>query len=90
MDAKTTLAELDALATKLKVTISYEAFTGEGMGPGGLCRVKGKWRVIIDRRNSDGERAAILARALGRFDLDDHFLSPSVRALVDKHREGDG
>lgn len=85
MDAKDALAELEALAEKLKVTISYDRFTGEGMGAGGLCKVKGEWRVIINRRNSDNERVAILARALGRFDVEDHFLSPKVRALVEKY-----
>jgi hypothetical protein len=60
--------------------------TGEGMGQGGLCKVRGQWRVIIDRRASPGERVVLLARALARFDLEDVFLSPEARELLDQHR----
>lgn len=84
MDAKVALQELEELAQKLGVTVSYDRFTGEGMGPGGLCKVKGKWRVIVDRRAAPTERVAVLARALGRFDLETHFISPSLRQLIEK------
>ncbi len=87
MNAKNALQELEALAKKLEVTVGYNSFTGEGMSPGGLCKVKGKWRVIIDRRNTDNERMAVLARALGHFDLEDHFVSPALRELIDKSRQ---
>ena len=86
MNAKNAVEELEALAKKLEVTVRYNSFTGEGMGPGGLCKVKGQWRVIIDRRNSDNERLVVLARALGRFDLEDHFVSPALRELIGKYR----
>ena len=87
MKTKKALEELEALAKKLEVTVGYESFSGEGMGPGGLCKVKGKWRVIIDRRNADNERVVVLARALGRFDLEDHFVSPALRELIQKYRD---
>ena len=86
MKTKNALEELEALAQKLEVTVGYESFTGEGMGPGGLCKLRGKWRVIIDRRNSDNERVVVLARALGRFDLEDHFISPALRELIEKYK----
>jgi hypothetical protein len=85
MDATSALTELEALAKKLEVEVIYDHLTGEGMGPGGLCKVKGRWRVIIERRSSPGERLSILAKALSRFDLESHFLSPSVRELVERY-----
>jgi hypothetical protein len=36
------------------------------LGAGGLCKVKGEWRVIIDKRATPGDRLSILALALSR------------------------
>ena len=82
MDAAVALSELEALAEKLDVDVVYDHFTGDGAGGGGLCKLKGKWRVIIERQSSAGERASVLARALSRFDLDAHFLSPMLREYI--------
>jgi len=84
MDPTDTLTELEALAEKLELTVVYDHFTGEGMSTGGLCKVKGTWRVIIERRASPSEKVSILANALSRFDLEQHFLSPAVRELIEQ------
>ena len=86
MDLTALLAELEQLAGKLGVTVMYDHFTGDGMSTGGMCKVKGSWRVIIERRASDGEKVSILARALSGFDLEPHFLSPAARETVERHR----
>lgn len=84
MDHAAAQKELEDLAEKLDVKVTYEKMTGEGMGSGGLCKVKGQWRIIIDRKTTTVDRVAILARALARFDTEPYFLSPSVRRLVDR------
>ena len=86
MDTSTALTELEALAGKLDVLVIYDHLTGEGMGTGGLCKVKGKWRVIIERRCSPSERVSVLAQALCHFDLEGQFLSPSLREYVERFR----
>jgi hypothetical protein len=85
MDVNAALAELEVLAKKLNVDVIYDQFTGEGMSPGGMCKVKGKWRVIIDRRCAPTERLSILVQSLSRFDLEPHFLSPDARELFERH-----
>ncbi|HEY3359010.1 MAG TPA: hypothetical protein VGQ83_37515 [Polyangia bacterium] len=80
------LEELEAAADKAGVKVQYDALSGEGMGQGGLCKVRGQWRVIIDRRASPGERVVLLARALAGFDLEGVFLSPEARELMERHR----
>ena len=87
MDMNVALQELEALAEKLEVKVVYDHFTGEGMGPGGLCKVKGSWRVIIERRASPSEKVSVLATALTKFDLEEHYLSPDVREIVERHRK---
>ncbi|MCC6746411.1 MAG: hypothetical protein IT371_02060 [Deltaproteobacteria bacterium] len=82
MDKNAILAELEALAGKLEVDVVYDHFTGDGFGAGGMCKVRGRWKVIMERRSSAGERVSLLARSLGRFDLGPYEISPEVRKLV--------
>jgi hypothetical protein len=56
------------------------------MTTGGLCKVKGNWKIIIERKCSESEKLSVLARALHRFDLESQPLSPEVRNLVEKYR----
>jgi hypothetical protein len=80
------LEELEGVAAKLEVKVSYESLA-ESVAGGGLCKVKGAYRVIIDRRGTTGEKLATLAKALATFDLEPVFLSPGARELVDRYRE---
>ncbi|HRI52463.1 MAG TPA: hypothetical protein PLW65_20000 [Pseudomonadota bacterium] len=75
------LAELEAAAKALEVRLTYEAIGGE-LGAGGLCKVKGQWRVIIDKRTTPSERVSVLAQALSRFDFPRLRLSPQVHELL--------
>ena len=76
-----TLRELEAIAEKLKIRVSYEALGGE-LGAGGLCKVKGEYRVIIDKRSTAGERATVIAQSLAGFSLDEIFIAPEIRDLI--------
>ena len=50
--------------------MTYENIGGE-LGAGGLCKVKGEHRVIVDKRATDGEKVTVLAQALAKFPLED-------------------
>jgi hypothetical protein len=78
------LVELESVAEKKQIRVSYESIGGE-LGAGGLCKVKGEHRVIVDKRATDGEKVTVLATALARFTLDDLFISEEVRALIGRH-----
>jgi len=73
------LAQLEQLARELEVRVSYEPMAGLVQGVGGLCRVKGEYRIIVDRRLNPPERLAIVADALRRFE----GRAESVQARVD-------
>lgn len=64
------LKELERAAKAAEVRVSYEPLGGE-LGAGGVCKVKGEWRVIIDKRATPAERVLVLAQALGRFPVTD-------------------
>ncbi len=73
---------LEELARQLGVRVQYEPMTGRVHGAGGLCKVHGEYRVIVDRRLPPRERIGVLARALSRFDLSELEVPAEVEALV--------
>jgi hypothetical protein len=79
------LADLESAAAKLGVKVSYEVLTDSAFG-GGLCKVKGAYRVIIEKRGTTGEKAVTLAKALAALDTEGVFLTPPARDLVDRYR----
>ncbi|HWN69073.1 MAG TPA: hypothetical protein VNM90_15650 [Haliangium sp.] len=84
MKAQAVLQELESAAETLSVKVTYELL-GASVGHGGLCRVKGQYRVIIEKRASVHERAATLAQALAQLDTSHLTLSSKVRQLIDHY-----
>jgi len=74
---QTMLEELEAVAAHLEVKVSYESLAAS-VGSGGLCRVHGEYRVIIEKRAQLGERVAALGQALAQLPA----LSPESMAAV--------
>lgn len=79
------LEDLEAAAAKLGVAVTYEVL-GDSVAGGGLCKVKGAYRVIIEKRGTTGEKAVTLAKALAALDTESVFLTPAARDLVEKQR----
>ena len=79
------LQELESAAEQLSIKVSYESLSAT-VGHGGLCRVKGKYRVIIDKRASPEERALTLAHSLAQLDTSEVTMKPKVRKLVAYYR----
>lgn len=73
---------LEAAATQLGVRVRYDAIVTGAPTSGGLCRVHTEWWVIIDKKASPAERAAVLADALSNLDTDGIFLPPKVREAI--------
>jgi len=81
MDDSIILQDLESLATDLAIEIRYDALEGRG----GLCKYGGKTYLIVNRSLSVQERIHLLSRALSRFPLDDVFLRPQIRELLEKN-----
>ena len=79
---------LEQAAAQMGISVRYETMTGDAAGGGGLCKLRGTWCVIIDRKTPPAERAATLIDALAGFDTDAIFLPPKLRdALAAKRGE---
>ena len=82
MDDHSTLHQLEELAGKLEIQIRYEKIEDELTGPGGLCRVEGKYVLLIHSKATVKEKIQIMVEALKRFDLGDIYLRPALRELL--------
>jgi hypothetical protein len=77
---------LEQAAGQLGIRVRYETMTGDTAGGGGLCKLKGQWCVIIDRKTPPAERVAMLIEALTGFDTDGVFLPPQLREAIATRR----
>jgi hypothetical protein len=83
---------LENAAEQLQIKVSYEPLQTSGIQTGlrgGLCRVKGAYRIIIDKRATTEERMITLATSLAGFDTTELELSQKVRDLLRTY-EGTG
>jgi hypothetical protein len=80
--AKNQLEELERIAATLAVDVRYEAWRGMGPRSGGLCKLRGQYRVIMDRKLKPAERVQVLASALRQLDLAALDLSPIAARLL--------
>jgi hypothetical protein len=82
MKSEQMIEALERAAALLDVQVRYEALGASGVqGGGGLCKVRGAWWVIIEKKATASERVAILADALCGFDSDNIDLPPKVREI---------
>ena len=87
MKPEVVLELLESAAEQLKVRVSYEPLQ-TSVVHGGLCRVKGEYRIIVDKRASAEERINTLAAALvklRRLGLVTIELSPKLLAVLRMH-----
>ncbi|MBW2647080.1 MAG: hypothetical protein JRE23_13085 [Deltaproteobacteria bacterium] len=87
MDDHIALSLLEELADKLGIPIRYEIIKDELTGLGGLCRVDGKFILIIDSTAVAKEKIEIMTEALSRFDLDGIYVRPVLRELLEEYEK---
>lgn len=85
MKPEVLLELLENAAEQLGIRVSYEPIQ-TAVVHGGLCKVKGAYRVIIDKRASAEERVMTLATALSSFDTSALELTAKVREVLRMHK----
>ncbi len=88
MKPEVLLELLESTADQLGIKVSYEPLQ-TSVVHGGLCRVKGQYRIIVDKRATAEERVTTLATALATFDTSELELPQKVRDVLKTH-EGSG
>jgi hypothetical protein len=81
--AETLLGELLALAE----TLGVEVEVGDPPGDGGVVRLAGKTRVLLNVSSPLTHQVDLMAEALASEELGDQFLKPRLRALLESARD---
>jgi hypothetical protein len=71
--------ELKLLAEEIGLTVRIEI----GDFDGGICIVKEKRVLLLNRRHPLGKRINVMARALNTAGLGDVFVKPALREAID-------
>ena len=76
------LQQLVELAEKLGYGVRME----EGQFQGGSCRIREDRLLIVNKKLTPDIKVKIVATELSRLDLEDIFIVPALRAVIDVHR----
>ena len=79
---------LEEAARSMGIDIRYDQMPKPGYS-GGLCRIRKKWVLIINKASVPLERAEIIAQAIATREIDNVFLPPDVREFI-KYVESKG
>jgi hypothetical protein len=87
MDQDTIIDQLDELAERFGIKIRYEPIKQDEdlvKVVGGLCLLRGEYVLIIDSKAAVIDKIRTFAEALRHFDLDQIYIEPVLRELLDK------
>jgi hypothetical protein len=87
VDEEAIIDQLEELAREFGIQIRYEAIKQDEelkQVAGGLCLLKGEYILIINSKATAKDRIRTLAEALRHFNLDQIYIRPVLRELLDK------
>ena len=82
MKPKKLLQELELVAEKLGIQTIYDTFEGKGGG----CRVIDNRYIVINSRLADRVKAELFLKALSELPIDEIYIKPEVRELLEQAR----
>ncbi len=84
IDDEILLAYLEELADQLEISVRDESINlEETFSAGGLCRVEGKYILILNSKTTTKEKIEVSVKALQQFDLSDMYVKPVIRELLE-------
>ena len=84
MNEEILLNQLEELAGKLGIFVRDENINiEESSSTGGLCRIAGKYVLILNSQATVKEKNQVMIKALQQFDLSDIYIKPVIRELLE-------
>lgn len=84
MKPEQTYQDLKELAEKLGVVVSEQNFRSTGIkAKSGLCKVKGKNILIIDKKLPIQDKNEVIASCLSKLSHEDIFMVPALREFLE-------
>jgi hypothetical protein len=88
MNEEVLLNQLEELAEKLGILVRDENINiEESSSTGGLCRIEGKYVLILNSKATVKEKNQVMIKALQQFDLSDIYIKPVIRELLEGYEE---
>ena len=87
MDQGAIIDQLQELAERFGIQIRYESISLDEEGinlVGGLCKLRGEKLLIINSKAPVSDKIQALAKALSNFDLDQIYIRPAIRGLIER------
>jgi hypothetical protein len=87
MDEQIIIEELEELAERFGIRIRYEPIRQDEdlvRVVGGLCLLRREYVLIIDSKAAMRDKIRTFAEALRHFDLDQIYIKPVLRELLEK------
>jgi hypothetical protein len=88
VEAERIYRELCLVADRLGVVVAERDL--QGTSPpvkSGICKTGGRYMVVIDKTEPLSSRIDLLASCLNRMDLDNVYLIPAIRGVLESHKE---
>ena len=88
MNEDVLLNQLEDLAEKLGILVRDENISiEESSSTGGLCRIEGKYVLILNSKATVKEKYQVMIKALQQFDLSGIYIKPVIRELLEENEE---
>lgn len=79
--------QLQQVAERFGIQFSEQNLSSAGIYVrGGLCKVKGRYRFIMDKKKPLAEKLEMLGECLAQLPLEEVFLKPAVREFLEKYK----
>ncbi len=88
MDNEIILSYLEELAEQLGISVWDESINlEETFSAGGLCRVEGKYILILNSKTTTKEKIEVSIKALQKFELSNIYVKPVIRELLEGYND---
>lgn len=77
------ISELSEVAKQIGVDVRKD----QGSFRSGLCFVKEKPVIVLNKRSSADQIAASIARSLAEMSIENIYLKPALRELIEKEKQ---
>jgi hypothetical protein len=82
------LNQLEELAEKLEILVRDENINiEESSSTGGICRIEGKYVLILNSKSTVKEKIQVMIKVLCQFDLSDIYIKPVIRELLEGYEK---
>jgi hypothetical protein len=90
MDIHAQLEDLKSVAAKCSIEIEISNLVHEELSiQSGLCKIKGKNLIILDKKLEPKEQVAVILNALKNFDLESIYVPSWIRERLEKSPSSD-